>query len=59
MKDRIDLACTACGREFVVLSEELETRAGRLPCPSCGCTDLALIVYVEGVACYVDALAAV
>jgi DNA-directed RNA polymerase subunit RPC12/RpoP len=49
MNARIDLACAVCGEEFVIPGETYVDHSQVVRCPCCGSTDLAPIVFDEGV----------
>ena len=49
MSAKIDLACEVCGEEFVILAETYVDHSQVVLCPCCGSTDLAPIVFDEGV----------
>jgi hypothetical protein len=58
MSIRIDLACTVCDQEFVVPIEAYRACSSVVQCPSCGSTDLVLLVFDEGVTCHLGDAAA-
>jgi uncharacterized Zn finger protein len=43
MSERVDLACTVCGEEFVVPIEVYRAHSSVVLCPCCGSTDLVLL----------------
>ena len=43
MSERVDLACTVCGEEFVVPKTVYQAHSGVVLCPCCGSTDLVLL----------------
>jgi hypothetical protein len=58
MSAKIDLACDVCTEEFVVPIEVYKACSSVVQCPCCGSTDLALLVYDEGVTCHLGDTAA-
>ena len=45
MSAEIDLACEVCGAEFGVTVDRYEACSGVVECPTCGSTDLVLLVF--------------
>lgn len=58
MSAKIDLACTVCNEEFLVPIEVYKAHSSVVQCPCCGCTDLILLVFDEGVTCHLGDAAA-